>query len=64
MERVTYRLPKEQIEAAEVLVEAGEFPNVSECLRSMVRRGLNDYYQESGRGERGVESWRQHLRSR
>jgi len=37
MERVTLRIPKQQIEEVEELVETGEFPNRSEAIRSAVR---------------------------
>jgi antitoxin ParD1/3/4 len=37
MERVTIRLPKQQVDMLEKLVEAGEFPTVSEAVRYAVR---------------------------
>ena len=37
MERVTIRLPKQQVDMLERLVEAGEFPTVSEAVRYAVR---------------------------
>jgi Arc/MetJ-type ribon-helix-helix transcriptional regulator len=37
MERVTLRIPKQQIEKVEQMVEHGEFPNRSEAIRSAVR---------------------------
>jgi len=37
MERVTIRLPRQQVEMLEKLVEAGEFPTVSEAVRYAVR---------------------------
>ncbi len=50
MERVTLRIPKQQIEEVEQMVETGEFPNRSEAIRSAVREML----KEQGRGrERG-----------
>ncbi len=42
MERVTLRIPKQQIEAVEQLVETGEFPNRSEAIRSAVREMINE----------------------
>ena len=40
MERVTLRIPKQQIEEVEQMVETGEFPNRSEAIRSAVREML------------------------
>ncbi|MDD1655892.1 MAG: ribbon-helix-helix domain-containing protein [Methanomicrobiales archaeon] len=37
MERVTIRLPRQQVDMLEKLVEAGEFPTVSEAVRYAVR---------------------------
>ncbi len=37
MDRITIRLPQQQIEMLEKLVEAGEFPTVSEAVRYAVR---------------------------
>ena len=37
MERVTLRIPEQQLEDLEALVESGEFPNRSEAIRSAVR---------------------------
>ncbi|ADE03102.1 ribbon-helix-helix domain-containing protein [Haloferax volcanii] len=42
MERVTLRIPKQQIEEVERMVETGEFPNRSEAIRSAVRDMLNE----------------------
>ncbi|MFC6725163.1 ribbon-helix-helix domain-containing protein [Halobium palmae] len=42
MERVTLRIPKQQIEAVEQMVETGEYPNRSEAIRSAVREMLNE----------------------
>ncbi|KAB1186649.1 MULTISPECIES: ribbon-helix-helix domain-containing protein [Haloferax] len=42
MERVTLRIPKQQIEEVERMVETGEFPNRSEAIRSAVREMLNE----------------------
>ena len=40
MERVTLRIPKQQIEGVEQMVETGEYPNRSEAIRSAVREML------------------------
>ncbi len=37
MERVTLRIPEQQVRAVEALVEEGEFPNRSEAIRAAVR---------------------------
>jgi len=42
MERVTLRIPKQQIEEVERMVDTGEFPNRSEAIRSAVREMLNE----------------------
>ena len=46
MERVTLRIPKQQIEEVEQMVETGEFPNRSEAIRAAVRDMLKE--QEDG----------------
>lgn len=51
MERVTLRIPKQQIEAVEQLVETGEFPNRSEAIRSAVRDMINEENTERQRRE-------------
>ncbi len=56
MERVTLRIPEQQIEEVERMVETGQFPNRSEAIRAAVRemldeRGVN---QDTQRPER---SW-------
>ena len=51
MERVTLRIPKQQIEEVEQMVDTGEFPNRSEAIRSAVRDMLNE--QDGERDERG-----------
>ncbi|EFW90563.1 transcription regulator [Haladaptatus paucihalophilus DX253] len=43
MERVTLRIPKQQIEEVEQMVETGEFPNRSEAIRAAVRDMLNEH---------------------
>ncbi|WP_209631237.1 ribbon-helix-helix domain-containing protein [Methanofollis sp. W23] len=37
MERITIRLPKQQVEMLQRLVDNGEFPTVSEAVRHAVR---------------------------
>ncbi len=37
MKRITIRLPEQQISLLERMVEAGEFPTVSEAIRDAVR---------------------------
>jgi antitoxin ParD1/3/4 len=37
MERITIRLPPQQVTMLERLVEAGEFPTISEAVRYAVR---------------------------
>jgi Arc/MetJ-type ribon-helix-helix transcriptional regulator len=46
MERVTLRIPKQQIEEVEQMVETGEYPNRSEAIRAAVRDMLAE--QETG----------------
>lgn len=41
-ERVTFRLPKGQLEDVEDLVDDGEYPNRSEVFREAVRDFLRD----------------------
>ena len=38
MKRITLRLPEQQIELLEQMVNAGEFPTVSEAVRDAVRQ--------------------------
>ncbi|MFT4883274.1 MAG: antitoxin ParD1/3/4 [Natronomonas sp.] len=52
MERVTLRIPKQQIEEVERMVDTGEFPNRSEAIRSAVREMLNEQDTESRDGNR------------
>ena len=47
MERVTLRIPKQQIDEVEQLVETGEFPNRSEAIRSAVREMINEQSESS-----------------
>ncbi|MCU4926254.1 ribbon-helix-helix domain-containing protein [Halobacteria archaeon AArc-dxtr1] len=56
MERVTLRIPEQQIEEVEQLVDSGEFPNRSEAIRSAVREMINE--QQTGRNDRtGNRHW-------
>ncbi|MPL79513.1 hypothetical protein SDC9_25395 [bioreactor metagenome] len=41
MDRITIRLPPQQIELLEKLVETGEFPTISEAVRYAVREYLS-----------------------
>ncbi|GAA0662501.1 ribbon-helix-helix domain-containing protein [Natronoarchaeum mannanilyticum] len=55
MERVTLRIPKQQIEAVEQMVDTGQYPNRSEAIRAAVREMIDE--QENGRessGKRGL----------
>jgi Arc/MetJ-type ribon-helix-helix transcriptional regulator len=52
MERITIRLPPQQVLLLERLVEAGEFPTVSEAVRYSVRELLE---RHSGRVIRDSE---------
>ncbi len=56
MERVTLRIPKQQIEEVERMVETGEFPNRSEAIRSAVREMLNEQ-QVEGRESSTKRGW-------
>jgi antitoxin ParD1/3/4 len=58
MERVTLRIPKQQIEEVEQLVDTGEFPNRSEAIRSAVREMINEQ-KESDSEEREQRNWAQ-----
>ncbi|AUV80719.1 ribbon-helix-helix protein, CopG family [Salinigranum rubrum] len=56
MERVTLRIPKEQIEKVERMVETGEFPNRSEAIRAAVREMINEQ-SETRESTSGKRSW-------
>ena len=47
MERVTLRIPKQQIDEVERLVDTGKFPNRSEAIRAAVRDMINEEVDES-----------------
>jgi len=49
MERVTLRIPKQQVEQVEQMVETGEYPNRSEAIRSAVREMLSEHDAEKRR---------------
>jgi len=51
MERVTLRIPKQQIDEVEQMVETGEFPNRSEAIRSAVRDMLNEQGRRARRAQ-------------
>ncbi|HJJ36533.1 MAG TPA: ribbon-helix-helix domain-containing protein [Methanocorpusculum sp.] len=53
MDRITIRLPPQQVTLLERLVDTGEFPTVSEAVRYAVRDFLN---QKSGRLMRDADS--------
>jgi Arc/MetJ-type ribon-helix-helix transcriptional regulator len=58
MERVTLRIPKQQIEEVEQMVETGEFPNRSEAIRSAVREMLAEQDDSRDSNDRRDErSW-------
>ena len=53
MERVTLRIPKQQVEQVEQMVETGEYPNRSEAIRSAVREMLAEHDAEKRRSPEG-----------
>lgn len=57
MERVTLRIPKQQIEEVEQLVETGEFPNRSEAIRSAVRDMINEESADGKRPNKNKRPW-------
>ena len=57
MERVTLRIPKQQIEEVEQMVETGQFPNRSEAIRSAVREMLNEQDETEPRRRSTERSW-------
>ncbi|ELY40485.1 MULTISPECIES: ribbon-helix-helix domain-containing protein [Natronorubrum] len=56
MERVTLRIPKQQIDEVEQLVDSGEFPNRSEAIRSAVREMINEQ-QDAPSEQTGKRNW-------
>jgi Arc/MetJ-type ribon-helix-helix transcriptional regulator len=63
MERVTLRIPKQQIEEVEQMVETGEFPNRSEAIRSAVREMINEQADDRDRRRDRDRSSRKNGRS-
>ena len=55
MERVTLRIPKQQIDAVEQMVETGKYPNRSEAIRSAVREMLDE--QNQGEQKKTRRTW-------
>lgn len=51
MERVTLRIPKQQIDEVEELVNTGDYPNRSEAIRSAVREMIDEETDESERAD-------------
>jgi len=48
MERVTLRIPEQQIDEVEQMVERGKFPNRSEAIRSAVREMIDEQADQTG----------------
>ncbi len=46
MERITLRLPKQQLEVIDKLVVAGEYPSKSEAIRAAIRDLVNSHYDK------------------
>ena len=57
MERVTLRIPKQQIEEVEEMVDTGQFPNRSEAIRSAVREMLNEHDDAEPRRPNNDRNW-------
>jgi len=57
MERVTLRIPKQQIEEVEHMVDTGEFPNRSEAIRSAVREMINEQSDDRERDRNERRPW-------
>ncbi|MFB6096554.1 MAG: ribbon-helix-helix domain-containing protein [Haloferacaceae archaeon] len=57
MERVTLRIPKQQIEEVEQMVDSGEFPNRSEAIRSAVREMLNEQTESRDTSRASKRGW-------
>jgi len=47
MERVTLRIPKQQIDAVEQMVDSGQYPNRSEAIRAAVREMVDEQQETS-----------------
>jgi Arc/MetJ-type ribon-helix-helix transcriptional regulator len=52
MERVTLRIPKQQIEEVERMVDTGKYPNRSEAIRSAVREMINEQADDERQPEK------------
>jgi Arc/MetJ-type ribon-helix-helix transcriptional regulator len=52
MERVTLRIPKQQIEEVERMVDTGQYPNRSEAIRSAVREMINEQADDERQPEK------------
>jgi Arc/MetJ-type ribon-helix-helix transcriptional regulator len=52
MERVTLRIPKQQIDEVERMVDTGKFPNRSEAIRAAVREMLNEQADDERSSDR------------
>ena len=48
MDRVTLRLPRRQVKELDAMVDAGEFPNRSEAIRTAVRDMLKEERERMG----------------
>ncbi|WP_247006827.1 ribbon-helix-helix domain-containing protein [Halorientalis litorea] len=59
MERVTLRIPKQQIEEVERMVESGEYPNRSEAIRAAVRDMLNEHEGTQESSQKRKRTWAQ-----
>ena len=57
MERVTLRIPKQQIEEVEQMVETGEYPNRSEAIRSAVREMLAEQEGSERASDKKKRTW-------
>jgi len=49
MERVTIRLPRQQVEMLQLMVDVGDYPSVSEAIRAAIRKLIDE------RGDRVME---------
>lgn len=47
MQRVTIRIPKEQVDDVDEMVDTGQFPNRSEAIRHAVREMLKREEEET-----------------
>ncbi|HIH70034.1 ribbon-helix-helix domain-containing protein [Methermicoccus shengliensis] len=42
MERVTIRLPRQQVEMLQLMVDVGDYPSVSEAIRAAIRKLIDE----------------------